>query len=434
MSVIQPNSFYDTEEKKMILEKLTVKIETKRGSRRKPLIHYEEVFDFTPDMKSIILPLGFYTEVLNLELDDIKYKKSKTKFTGKLREHQISVKNEAVKNLKDYNACLISPYCSFGKTVTSLYIASLWSFKTLIITHREALIKQWMKSIQTFYENPKIQIISTTEEIDENNDFFIVNPVIVPRLPENSLKFIGCVIVDEAHLILAKVFYNSLKCLTPKYLIGLTATPYRHDNYDHLFDFYFGTKRIIRELERKHVVYRIDTGVKIKPKLDRDGSPIWGDVLKQQSDSHYREQIAINIVKEFVKVNKGFIFCKRVSQIRRLHFLLKEEGIYVDSVTKDNGIYDENCDVLIGTVQKLGVGFDDTKRCWIVLLSDVVNYFIQILGRVMRCDKKITPIVFDFVDDYSLLEKHYKIREEVYIKALGVFRDLEKDTGINFLE
>ena len=54
-----------------------------------------------------------------------------------------------------------------------------------------------------------------------------MNAINVPKRSNTFYSKIGTVIIDETHLILSEVFSKSLKSLQPRYLIGLSATPYR---------------------------------------------------------------------------------------------------------------------------------------------------------------------------------------------------------------
>ncbi len=54
-----------------------------------------------------------------------------------------------------------------------------------------------------------------------------------------------------------------------------------------------------------------------------------------------------------------------------------------------NQKFDKNCKVLIGTSAKIGTGFDFDKLDTLLLAADVVEYYIQFIGRIMR---KMTSI------------------------------------------
>jgi hypothetical protein len=89
-------------------------------------------------------------------------------------------------------------------------------------------------------------------------------------------------------------------------------------------------------------------------------------------------------------------------------------AILVESETE----FDRGCRVLIGTTSKAGVGFDHDKLDALILASDLEDYFIQYLGRVFR-RLDVTPIVFDLVDENSILKRHFATRKAVYLESGG---------------
>ena len=79
----------------------------------------------------------------------------------------------------------------------------------------------------------------------------------------------------------------------------------------------------------------------------------------------------------------------------------------------------------MATVQKAGVGFDHPRLNSLILASDVEEYFIQYLGRVMRTEK-VEPFIFDLVDDNPILKKHYYTRRKIYLEHGGIIKDFKK--------
>ena len=76
---------------------------------------------------------------------------------------------------------------------------------------------------------------------------------------------IGFVIVDEIHAIMAESLSECMYYTSPRYLLGLSATPTRPDGMDGLLDFYFGKdNKIIRELYHEHIVYKVETGLEFE--------------------------------------------------------------------------------------------------------------------------------------------------------------------------
>ena len=78
------------------------------------------------------------------------------------------------------------------------------------------------------------------------------------------------------------------------------------------------------------------------------------------------------------------ILRKRVNQVEYLVKRLEEEGESVTSLVGVKKYFDYTSRVLVATVQKAGVGFDHKKLDSLILASDVEEYFIQYLGRVLE--------------------------------------------------
>ena len=156
-------------------------------------------------------------------------------FKGTLRDEQKEVRNEVVEILNRSGSVIISTHVGFGKSILATYFAYKIQMKTLIIVNRVILIKQWTEVLNQFIDQPKIGILKPNSIIDWNCDFFIVNALNVCKF--GHMPEIGLVIVDEVHLIMSKVLSNCFQYLTPSYMIGLSATPYRLDGLDILFDF-----------------------------------------------------------------------------------------------------------------------------------------------------------------------------------------------------
>ena len=62
------------------------------------------------------------------ELDSIK-----VEFTGKLRDLQKQVRDEAIQILNKSGSVILSLYCGFGKTFLAIHLASKIGLKTLIL-------------------------------------------------------------------------------------------------------------------------------------------------------------------------------------------------------------------------------------------------------------------------------------------------------------
>jgi superfamily II DNA or RNA helicase len=122
------------------------------------------------------------------------------------------------------------------------------------------------------------------------------------------------------------------------------------------------------------------------------------------------------------------ILCKRVSHAKKLEKMLTDIDIDVTSLVGVKRSFDTNARVLVATVQKAGVGFDHPKLNALMIAADVEQYFIQYLGRVFRTEHG-SPLIFDFVDDFRTLKKHFSSRSAVYRKHGGTIKNFYKAFG-----
>lgn len=347
------------------------------------------------------------------------YNTISVEFTGQLRPHQKQVRQEAINLINRDGSVLISSYPGYGKTAMAINLATKIGLQTMVICHRVILINQWKESILKFCPSAKIQVVSSKTELN-NADFYIMNAINVDKNPIQCYSKIGLVIIDEAHIIMAEKMSNCMRCFLPRYVIGLSATPYRNDALNILLSLYFG-QQIHRQLHREHIVYKVETNFQPEPILNKMGKIDWSAIIEQQCDNEQRNNLIIDIIlKEKDRV--FLVLCKRVNQANYLEQKLKEHNQEVTSLIGSNQIYEPSARILIGTSGKIGTGFDHPRLNTLLLASDVEQYFIQYLGRVFRREDTI-PVIFDLVDDFPLLHKHYRTRKEVYIQHGGQIRN-----------
>ena len=241
-----------------IIKDLTIKIENKFGIGQPRYI-----YPYILETNNIILPFAY--ALTNLRLARPKrdsFPPINLIFEGQLREEQQIVREEALNILSKRGSVIISAFCGFGKTIGAINLAITINFKTLIIVNKIVLMQQWVDSIMTFCPDAKIQKLTPKSKKQDVN-FYIINAQNVEKLHKSFFNDVGTVVVDEAHMIMAETLFKSLQYVKPRYLIGLTATPYRPDGLDILLELYFGKYKIIRKLHKKHIVYKVSTCIKM---------------------------------------------------------------------------------------------------------------------------------------------------------------------------
>ncbi len=392
----------------------------------KHLAVYDETSDksipiYTRFQKGYAVPFEYGRTKRNKASRKVRPRINSLNFNLKLRKDQIDIEKQALKSLRDSGSTLLCLYTGFGKTITSLAIASKIRRKTIILVNSILLLQQWQEVTRWVLPQAKVKVYKSStfksNNVHEDADIGIINAQNVSKLAMilDVNKF-EVVIVDEVHNILCKTLTESLFYLQPKYLIGLSATPFRYDSLDSLFEMFF-SRKITLLLNRLHHVTRINTGVYIPLDKTSGGSVDWNKVIQVQSDNVSRDVIIKSLIDD--NPDRYFlVLVKRVQHAKRLVDFFGTENC--DRVFGSYNDTSEHKKILVGTVKKSGVGFDCKKLDALILASDISNYFVQILGRVFR-RPEVVPIVFDLVDDNFLLWKHFQVRCEVYENHGGKF-------------
>lgn len=305
-------------------------------------------------------------------------------------------------------------------TITTLAISSIIKLKTLILVNKIVLVDQWIETIQkVFGTHARIQQIKTKGKINPGCQFYIMNAInVAKRDPTEYEKLgIGFVIVDECHLIMTKIFSRALGYLCPRYLIGLSATPYRPDGFDSMLELYFGLRKVVRKLFKPHQVYFWETNIKIVAEKDAKGQLLWNTVIDAQTNHVERNKNIVNICQRHPDRNI-LILSKRIHQIDTLYNGLKELNEHVTLLKDNETSFDKDARILIATFQKVGTGFSHDKLDMLILATDAEEYFMQYLGRVFR-RPDVQPIIMDIVDDNPILRRHFLTRRNVYQECGG---------------
>ena len=136
---------------------------------------------------------------------------------------------------KGYDKGLVVATTGIGKTYLAAFDTKNYN-KILFIAHREEIIKQASDTFKAIYPD-KSQGFFYNNQKDTNKDitFALVQTLGKNNyLNENYFKKddFEYIIIDEFHHAVSNNYTNILDYFTPKFLLGLTATPERLDNKD----------------------------------------------------------------------------------------------------------------------------------------------------------------------------------------------------------
>lgn len=381
------------------------------------------LYTLRTDSTHVYLPFSYAKEIGFKEKSTASYPSIDIQFTGILRDYQEEMIDQVLDELDHKKSCILSLHVGWGKSVFGLYLAHVLGLKTLIIVKGVILLQQWADLIQQICPQSTYQILTPKQSKDTNAHFYLINAINIPKMSD-CFDDIGTLICDEIHLLCSPIFHKSFYYIYPKYLIGLSATPYRTDDLDKIIRLYFGQHVITKKLFKPHVVNAIYTNVLIDYKTKLDGSLDWDSVLRSQCCNEQRNLFIVDLIQKHKDLN-FLVLCKRIEQGEFILNRLMERGEHVTHLLGSQKEYNKEARIIVATIMKCGVGFSHEKLNALLLASDARDYYIQYLGRVFRTPDA-QPIVFDIIDDLFILKKHFNDRKKVYIECGGKINTIKQ--------
>ena len=149
-------------------------------------------------------------------------------FVGNLRPDQ----KAALAAITRHDMGILSAPTAFGKTVTAAALIAKRGVSTLVLVHRVELLKQWRERLVAFLELPDGSIGSIgggKQKPTSRIDIAVMQSLVRKGEVASCVDDYGQIIVDECHHLSAVSFESILKRAKARYVLGLTATPYRRD-------------------------------------------------------------------------------------------------------------------------------------------------------------------------------------------------------------
>ena len=390
---------------------------------------------------SLVIPRGFIRQLISLckrhgvqySIEDRRRTLAVVDFTfrGELRPYQ----EEAVRDVLGHDFGVLCAPPGSGKTCTSLYCIAQRRQPALIVVHTKELLNQWIDRIEAFLGIPKDQvgvIGGGKKEIGEKITVGIVNSV--NKVANEVSKHVGFLVVDECHRCPSRTFTESVTAFDCKYMIGLSATPWRRDKLSRLIYWALGDQ--VHKIEKEDL---IETGdilpveVVIKEtnfQTSYDPSEEYSKMLSELTQDHERNLLIVqDVIKES---NNGGGICLVLSD-RKAHCEVIRQLLYVHGIRSEllNGEVSGKerekiverlnkglAKVVIATGQLIGEGFDCPGLSNLFLVTPIKfsGRVIQYIGRILRpAPGKGKAKVYDYVDSrVGVLQASAKARQYVY--------------------
>lgn len=387
------------------------------------LNNFYDVFNKIPalDMDSLLE----YERVYNLTKEYTKKKKEE------IREYKEITPNimqkqalENLNNLRKYErkGLLISA-TGTGKTYLSAFdVRNANPKRVLFIAHRKTILQKAKETYENILRDKKI-VIYGEEDIDEADVVFAMIQTLSKEnhMTKFSPDYFDYIVVDEVHHGGAKSYQSVLNYFIPKFLLGMTATPERGDNFD------------IYKLFDNNIAYEIRLHDALKEELlspfhyfGISDIEIDGELINEKSG--IKKLTADARVNHIIEKSRfygysgdkihGLIFVSRIDEALLLEDKFQERGVKAIALTGDDSDEKrersiaqlENGEIeYIITVDIFNEGVDIPCVNQVILLRPTESsiVYIQQLGRGLRKypDKEYV-VILDFIGNY---EKNFLI-------------------------
>lgn len=335
-------------------------------------------------------------------------------FQGTLKPFQ----EQAVEVISKREFGVLSAPTGSGKSPMALWLIAQRKQPALVVVHTKELLFQWQSRACQFLDIDKdeIGLIGDGQKTFGNRlTIGIVNSIY--KLKMELVPRIGFLIVDECPHVSSRTLSEAVSAFDSRYMLGLSATPYRRDGLTKLIYWFLGD--LVHKIDKPDLV---QTGDLVPAKIvvrNTDFEPFfdpsaeYSKMLSELTGDPGRNQLIVSDVAKESRNGSGIclILSDRKCHCQVLQDMLRNRGIECELLTGDlangerkrvvNGLNIGEIKVVVATGQLIGEGFD-CKALSTLFLATPIRFkgrLIQYLGRVLRPAKgKDRAVVYDYLD------------------------------------
>jgi len=363
-------------------------------------------------------------------------------------QDQLRVVSESFHLLETGQSHLLAAPTGYGKTYIGCALAARLNVPTLVITTKEDVLAQWVEAARNVLGLDPLEIgIWRGDQVPFGKRFVVglVQSIMKgpERYPKELYDSFGFVIADEVHRMGADQFSQSMWWLPAKLRLGLSATPWRKDGKDIVFQAHIGTVRVTAELEVMiPKVLLHETGWKVPCWAGAGG---YRQMLHEPGKTMHVEKTMVNnlprnlqivdfLLKALAKGRSTIVFASITDHLRELERLLREAGVGSDSIgyyvgaqfykgdKKSKARQREEAKYKPIVLATYAMASEATDIPWLdtAVLASPRADVIQIVGRIRReyPDKK-EPVVLDLIDGDSRVFDMYSKKRQRWYRLLG---------------
>ncbi len=337
---------------------------------------------------------------------------------------------ESLRALRDKGAdrALVISATGSGKTYLSAFDARATGMKMLYIVHRLPILRKSMKSFETVMEGTESVAMydPARNNLDADCTFATVQtlskPLVLSMIPPDTFEYI---LIDEVHHAGAETYQRVIGHFRPKFLLGMTATPERTDDYDiyRLFGYNIACEIRLREAMENRLICPFHYFGISDLSIDGESDEDYAHFLKTHIDQRVDSVITNASYYGFCgKRVKGLVFCTDLEDAEEYSRRFNARGYrtawvsgemdkghvetLIERLESDSG--DLALDYIF-TADLFNEGVDIPAINQVIMLRPTQSpiVFTQQLGRGLRHHPdKDYVVILDFIGNY---ERNYSI-------------------------
>ena len=341
-------------------------------------------------------------------------------FKGELRPYQ----QKAIDAVLGRTDGVLEASTGSGKTVMALATLATRKQPALILTHTLELLNQWRERIRSFLG---------VEAGTVGDGKLDIQPVTVATVQsarkqlDTLPQHFGQLIVDECHRTPSTTFTECCEAFDAKYLVGLSATPFRRDGLTRAIYLYLGDRvhRVNPEQLRnigavlKPEIVTVETGFRYDYQDD------YSRMVTALAQDAGRNDLIIETLRENLNGGTALVVSDRIAHLETLASGFPGNGVAILTGQTPKQERERIADdlatgkikVLFSTLSLIGEGFDQAGLYDLYIASPIKfqGRLTQVVGRILRPEDGKQPRVFDFVDrQQPVLRAQARKRQAVY--------------------
>lgn len=305
-----------------------------------------------------------------------------------------------------------------GKTFLSAFdVLATKPQRVLFLAHRRRIIDASRASYERLLGNMySFDTYQTGKSISNATCVFAMCSSVAKHLSDFRPDEFDYIVIDEAHRTGSQGYQSIMSHFTPRFYLGMTATPNRTDGYDvfalfnHVIAFQITLQDALAEEMLAPFHYFGIHDLEIDDETVED-TALFGRLTSDERVRHITEKIEEYSVAKSNR--RGLIFCNRNAEAEELSRKFNALGCRTTAISGQDS--DEVRDVAISrleageleyifSVDIMNEGVDIPSLNQIIMLrrTDSAIIFIQQLGRGLRLDSgKEYALVLDFIGNYQ---------------------------------